>query len=94
MRDQAKAAKRYLISGRVQGVGFRFFAQRVAHELGIVGYVMNRPDGSVEAYAVGTEASLAELKRRLAEGPRMSRVNRIMESDEAVDQHCVQFVIH
>jgi acylphosphatase len=88
-----KLARKYTISGRVQGVGFRFFAERVANQLGIRGYVKNLWDGSVEVYAVGDENSLEEFKRHLAEGPRSARVNNIAESDEAVRKEYMDFMI-
>lgn len=86
-------ARKYIVSGRVQGVGFRFFAERVANELGLRGYVKNLWNGSVEAYAIGDEAQLEEFRRRLAEGPRMGRVETVQESDEPVDKTCKAFVI-
>lgn len=82
-----------MISGRVQGVGFRYFAQRVAHELGILGYVKNLSTGSVEVYAIGNEHELEEFKRHLAEGPRSARVTGIEESDEAVSKEYRRFMI-
>jgi len=88
-----KAAKKYVIAGRVQGVGFRFFAERVANQLGICGYVKNLWDGNVEVYAIGDPESLEELKRHLAEGPRSARVTSIEESDEPVDKRCNRFGI-
>lgn len=89
----AKGAKKYLISGRVQGVGYRFFAERWAHELGVCGYVKNLWDGRVEIYAIGDEAALDEFKRHLFEGPRSARVTGIEESDEPVIERHSTFVI-
>jgi acylphosphatase len=88
-----KIAKKYVISGRVQMVGFRFFAERWANQLGICGYVKNTWDGNVEVYAIGDEASLEELKRHLAEGPRSARVTSVEESDESVDKRYSRFMI-
>ncbi len=88
-----RIAKTYVISGRVQGVGFRFFAERVANQLGICGYVKNRWDGTVETYAIGTEESLEEFKRHLAEGPRSARVTNIDETDEEVRKEYSMFHI-
>ena len=88
-----KVAKKYTITGRVQGVGYRFFAERVANQLGICGYVKNLWDDKVEVYAIGDEASLEEFKRHLAEGPRSARVTRIEESDEPVNSRYTRFVI-
>jgi acylphosphatase len=86
-------ARKYVISGRVQGVGYRFFAERVANQLGLRGYVKNLWDGNVEAYAVGEEAQLEEFKRRLAEGPRMARVSSVHESDEPIRKQYLRFEI-
>lgn len=88
-----KLARKYAISGRVQGVGFRFFAERVANQLGIRGYVKNCWDGTVEVYAIGDAHSLEEFKRHLAEGPRSARVNSIDESDEPVKKDYTDFMI-
>ena len=86
-------ARKYVVSGRVQGVGFRFFAERVANQLGLRGYVKNLWNGNVEAYAMGEEAQLEEFRKRLAEGPRMGRVESVQESDEPIDKSYRSFVI-
>jgi acylphosphatase len=73
-------ARRFLIRGRVQGVGFRWFVEREAHILGIPGWVRNNHDGSVEVLAMGTREQLAGLRSRLQEGPRAARVDGVEES--------------
>jgi len=79
--DQSRAqARRFLVRGRVQGVGFRWFVEREAQILGIVGWVRNNPDGSVEVLAMGTPEQLAGLRSRLQEGPRAARVDNVEES--------------
>lgn len=88
-----KVARKYRITGRVQGVGFRYFAERAAHQLGLAGYVKNCWDGSVEVYAIGNEVSLEEFKRHLAQGPRGARVAAIDESEEPVETRYTRFVI-
>jgi len=88
-----KIAKKFVISGRVQGVGYRFFAERWAEQLGISGYVKNLWDGAVEVYAIGDEASLEQFKIRLAEGPRSARVTGVSETEEAVDRRYTHFMI-
>jgi len=88
-----RLAKKYVISGRVQGVGFRFFVERWAGQLGICGYVKNLWDGTVEVYAIGDAASLEQLKLRLAEGPGAARVSGVRESDETVDKRYARFMI-
>jgi acylphosphatase len=81
-RDQAQpCARRFLIRGRVQGVGFRWFVEREAHILKIAGWVRNNHDGSVEVFALGTPAQLAGLRSRLQEGPRAARVDNVEESE-------------
>jgi acylphosphatase len=88
-----KVARRYIISGRVQAVGYRFFAERVANQLGVLGYVKNLWDDNVEVYAIGDEASLEEFKRHLAQGPRSARVSGIEESEVPVKSQYSRFVI-
>jgi len=79
--DQQLIARRFLVRGRVQGVGFRWFVEREAHILGIAGWVRNNSDGSVEVLAMGTTAQLAGLRSRLREGPRAARVDDVVESE-------------
>src|ERR1700689_4598467 len=80
--DQSRVqALRFLVRGRVQGVGFRWFVEREAHILGIAGWVRNNPDGSVEVLAMGTRDQLAGLRSRLREGPRAARVDDVEEFD-------------
>jgi acylphosphatase len=74
-------ARRYLVRGRVQGVGFRWFVEREAHTLGISGWVRNNPDSSVEVLAMGTTAQLDALQSKLRQGPRAARVDHIEEFD-------------
>jgi acylphosphatase len=92
-KPNTKIARKFLIRGRVQGVGFRYFADRVASELGICGYVKNLWDGSVEVYAIGDAVAMEELKRQLAEGPRSAHVTAVEESDVVVDKRYNRFVI-
>jgi acylphosphatase len=66
--------RRYLIGGRVQGVGFRFFAQRTAARLGLQGWVRNLPDGRVESEAQGDPTSLTAFESALRQGPRGAQV--------------------
>src|SRR6202051_5327822 len=70
-------ARRFIVRGRVQGVGFRWFVEREAHLLGIAGWVRNNPDGSVEILAQGTRDQLSGLHGRLREGPRAARVDAV-----------------
>jgi acylphosphatase len=76
------AARRFLISGRVQGVGYRYFAERSARETGVIGWARNLDDGRVEVHANGTPAQLDDFEARLRMGPRFADV-RSVESSEA-----------
>jgi acylphosphatase len=79
-------ARRWLVSGRVQGVGFRFFVQKRAGELGLAGWARNVQDGRVEVYAAGPSKKLSELAAALHAGPPMSDVRAVEERDEAVEK--------
>ena len=74
-----RVARLYRISGEVQGVGFRFFAQRAAARHQVVGYVRNLADGRVEALAEGTPESVEGFKHDIATGPRSGRVEHVEE---------------
>ena len=74
-------ARRFVVRGRVQGVGFRWFVEREAHILGIAGWVRNNSDGSVEVLAMGTRDQLWGLRARLHQGPRAARVDDVEESE-------------
>jgi len=76
---EERAAKRYFVSGIVQGVGYRYFAKGVAQRLGVAGYVRNLLDGRVEVYAIGVEQSLNALLVELHRGPRSGRVSGVSE---------------
>lgn len=73
--------RRYIVRGRVQGVGYRWFVEREARTLGIAGWVRNNADGSVEVLAMGTAEQLLALRGRLYAGPRASRVDVVDEID-------------
>jgi len=74
-----KVARKFFLSGDVQGVGFRFFAQRAAARHQIVGYVKNLDDGRVEALAEGPARNVEAFKHELTTGPRFSSVDHIEE---------------
>jgi acylphosphatase len=78
---EAVQARRFIVRGRVQGVGFRWFVEREAHILGVAGWVRNNADGGVEVLAQGTPDQLAGLRSRLREGPRAARVDAVEESE-------------
>ena len=66
-----------IITGRVQGVGFRFFAERIANRLGLVGFTRNLPSGPVEVVAEGDQPPLEELLAALREGPAAAQISDI-----------------
>ena len=76
-----KVARKFSIRGDVQGVGYRYFAQRAAARHQVVGYVRNMPDGTVEALVEGPADIVEAFKHDLATGPRFSFVHRIEEID-------------
>ncbi|MBV8674095.1 MAG: acylphosphatase [Acidobacteriaceae bacterium] len=75
--------KHYLVKGRVQGVGFRWFVHREASVLGLKGWVRNTEDGHVEVVASGEPEQLSELETALHKGSRGSRVDAVVEHDLA-----------
>ncbi|HEY7390361.1 MAG TPA: acylphosphatase [Bryobacteraceae bacterium] len=79
MLKDSRSAKRWLISGRVQGVGFRYFAQRAATEMNLTGYVRNLEDGNVEVYATGPPDQLSRFAALLQRGPRGALVRSAEE---------------
>ncbi len=84
--------RRYLVAGRVQGVGFRYFAHAAAVRHQVTGFVRNLRDGRVEVRAEGTAASLASFGHELGVGPAGARVDRVYAEDEPATG-CEQFEI-
>lgn len=95
MSDQAPPlpAVRMVISGRVQGVSFRYFTRREAQRLGLVGQVRNLPSGEVEVRAQGEAEALELFRQRLRHGPPASRVDDIVESPLAAPEEWQGFEI-
>jgi acylphosphatase len=92
--SETPQAKRFVVSGMVQGVGYRFFVQRAAGRIGVRGYVKNRRDGGVEVYAVGTPGQLQALRAELQRGPHMAGVSGVEEQEaEFLPQYAVDFSI-
>ena len=79
-------ARRWFVRGRVQGVGFRYFAQHSASSLGLRGYTRNLDDGRVEVYAVGTPEKLSEMAALLHKGPRWADVRGVEEQEADVQR--------
>ena len=93
--SDAKQAKRYFVSGMVQGVGFRYFTQDSAEKLQVSGYVRNLRDGRVEVFATATPQQHAELRAMLERGPRFSSVSGVQEEPAIPDpQYEGSFVIN
>jgi acylphosphatase len=92
--DDRIIARRYFVSGIVQGVGFRFFAQRVASRLGITGYTRNLFDGRVEVFAMGAQEPLETLRAELERGPLGASVSGVAEEEAGVqDAYAKKFSI-
>jgi acylphosphatase len=77
----AEPARRYLVAGRVQGVGFRWWTRSLALELGIQGSVRNLSDGSVEVIAHGDPDAMRRFQERLSRGPSGAQVDRVSETE-------------
>src|SRR6266478_3336355 len=83
--SEAKLAKRYLVSGMVQGVGYRYFTQDAAEKLQVRGFVRNRRDGRVEVFAMATPQQHAEFRAQLQRGPRFASVSEVQEEPATPD---------
>jgi acylphosphatase len=93
--SDAKLAKRYFVSGMVQGVGFRFFTQAAAEKLRVSGFVRNLRDGRVEVFAMGGPQQHAELRAMLERGPRFASISEVQEETASPDpQYEGGFVIN
>ena len=90
---EMRVARRFLVSGRVTGVGFRYFAQDVARREGLTGVVRNLPDGRVEAVAEGEAESLTRFEAALRRGPSRARVEQIEVDALPVDGHYLGFSV-
>jgi acylphosphatase len=86
-------ARRYVIAGRVQGVGFRFFAEAAAVREGVHGWVSNLPDGRVEARIEGDAEAVERVEAALRRGPSSSRVDEVVVVEEAPSGRATGFSI-
>jgi acylphosphatase len=86
-------AKDFVVSGRVQGVGYRYFAQEAAERRGIRGYARNLFNGDVEVHAEGDAAAIQLFKQDLQRGPRLANVTKVVESEVAVTGKYSSFLI-
>jgi acylphosphatase len=85
MNRNENQAKRFFVAGRVQGVGYRYFVQELAQELGLRGYVRNLRDGRVEVLAIGCPETLRRIRQALQKGPMMSRVAEVIEEPATLE---------
>jgi acylphosphatase len=81
----AQIARRFFVSGMVQGVGFRYFARDEAERLHVNGFARNLRDGRVEVYAIGSAEILAQLRTLLERGPRGAMVQQVVEEPAELD---------
>jgi acylphosphatase len=88
-----RLARRYLVRGRVQGVGFRYFTQAAAVRAGVGGWVRNNADGTVEIAASGEAAAIGTLEADIRRGPPGARVDHVAVTDEAPAEPRTDFVI-
>jgi acylphosphatase len=88
-----EATRHYLISGRVQGVGYRAFAERTARQLKLCGWVRNLEDGRVEALACGPEKTLQEFAAHLQRGPARAQVDALVVSEVRGDDIGPEFSV-
>jgi acylphosphatase len=86
-------ARRYVIAGRVQGVGFRFFAEGAALREGVHGWVRNLPDGRVEVRIEGDAEAVERVEAALRRGPPSSHVNEVTVEEQAPDGRAAGFSI-
>jgi len=88
-----RLARRYIVTGRVQGVGFRHFVHRAAAVEGLHGWVRNLADGGVEIRAEGESAALERFERQVRQGPPASRVDEFDTTDVGATVHDTGFFV-
>jgi acylphosphatase len=81
------SARRYIVRGRVQGVGYRYFAKNAAEKLGLRGYARNLDDGTVEVVAIGPAAAIEDLLGSLQRGPRLAEVRGVEHQPAPVEDY-------
>ncbi|MEZ0575850.1 acylphosphatase [Halodesulfovibrio aestuarii] len=88
------ARQRYIVTGKVQGVGFRYWTHHTASLFGLRGWVRNRPDGSVELVAEGDIATLQQFEKELWQGPVNSHVANVSLCDTNLREPLSRFTMH
>jgi acylphosphatase len=86
-------ARRYVITGHVQGVGFRYFARAAAARAGVHGWVRNLPGGSVEAFVEGEQSAVDAVEASLRRGPSSARIDDVQVTDETPTRRAAGFFI-
>jgi acylphosphatase len=86
-------ARRFRVTGRVQGVGYRYFAETAARAEGLSGWVQNQPDGSVEVVAEGDRESVDRFEAKLRRGPAGARVDGVQVDDDVPSGRAGEFVV-
>jgi len=86
-------ARRFIVKGRVQGVGFRYFAIQAAARAGVAGTVRNLADGTVEALAEGTPSAISDFRAQLECGPSYARVTSVDETEMPVSGRYSGFTV-
>jgi acylphosphatase len=88
-----RVARRFIVRGRVQGVGFRWFIQELAALEGAAGWVKNLPDGGVEALVQAEADAVLRIDRQIRRGPSSARIERVDVMDEPASDRLHAFVI-
>jgi len=88
-----RIARRFTITGRVQGVGFRYFTQDAAIREGVTGWVQNLPDGRVEAFVEGDDEAVTRVERAIRSGPRGALVEKVRVQEEEASGTLKSFLI-
>jgi acylphosphatase len=86
-------ARRFVVSGRVQGVGFRYYVCEAALHEGVTGWIRNLPDGRVEALAEGEAEAVSRVERRIRQGPPAARVEDVVAGDEVPSGRLSGFLV-
>lgn len=87
VRSMSVSCRQVFVSGRVQGVGFRYYTQEQARELGVTGWVRNLEDGRVEVWIEGDEARVAKMVAWLEHGPSHARVTNTVVHEREAREH-------
>lgn len=86
-------ARRWVVRGRVQGVGYRYFVRLQAERLSLTGWIENKPDGAVETFAQGVMEDIDRLEAALWKGPRQADVRKVESFDAPPESGSVDFEI-